>query len=151
MAFFFHDPRKAGRIVAKTRRIARHEAIRVSEQSLESIRIFTPIMPGKNSAVRDDGLRTVHVHKEMAKVDAVAVMTTAQDLYAQMEVLAANKLACSCGNTDWNQFLYAEAGPDHVNAVCKMLREYLRTHCGPVGGEAPKGAQWVVTAPSPQT
>lgn len=41
----------------------------------------------------------------------------AQHLHASIEELAANKLACSCGNTDWNQFLY-QVG-DHVAAVCK--------------------------------
>ncbi len=41
----------------------------------------------------------------------------AQDLHTRIEELAANKLACSCGNTDWNQFLYQVGDP--VAAVCK--------------------------------
>src|SRR5690349_7550867 len=69
---FPHDAGKAGRIVSKTGGIARHESIRVSEESLEGIGILPAVMPGKNSAVRDDGLRVVHVHKEVAEVDAVA-------------------------------------------------------------------------------
>src|SRR2546429_6923313 len=67
-----HDPSKARRVVAKTRRIAHQEAVRVSEKCLEGIRILPAVMPGKNAAVCDDGGWVVDVHEEVAEVNAVA-------------------------------------------------------------------------------
>src|SRR5207253_2886778 len=67
-----HDPSKARRVVAKTRRIAHQEAVRVSEKCLEGIRILPAVMPGKNAAVCDDGVWVVDVHEEVAEVNAVA-------------------------------------------------------------------------------
>src|SRR5215469_2938432 len=67
-----HDPREAGRVVAKAGRVTREEAVRISEKRLEGIRILPSVVPCKNAAIRDDGMRKTHVHEVMAKVDAMA-------------------------------------------------------------------------------
>src|SRR5215472_3759059 len=67
-----HDPREAGSVVAKAGRVTRQEAVRISEKRLEGIRILPSVMPGKNAAIRDDGMRKAHLHEVVAKVDAMA-------------------------------------------------------------------------------
>src|SRR5439155_23822368 len=67
-----HDPRKTRRIVAKTGRVARQKTICIGEERLKSIRVLPPVVPGKNAAMRHDGIRIVHIHEKVAQVNAVA-------------------------------------------------------------------------------
>ena len=49
-----HDPRKTGRVIAKTRRVAHQQAARIGEQRLEGVGVLPPIVPGKNAAIGHD-------------------------------------------------------------------------------------------------
>src|SRR2546421_8031598 len=67
-----HDAREARRVVAKTGRVARQKTVCVSEERLKSIRILPAILPGKNPAMRHDGIWMFHIHEKVAQVNAVA-------------------------------------------------------------------------------
>src|SRR5205823_7718802 len=67
-----HDASVTGCIVAKAGGVTQQKAFRIGEEGLESIGIFSAVVPRENSAMRDSGYRMAFVEKEMAEVGRVA-------------------------------------------------------------------------------
>src|SRR5207244_9569049 len=62
---------ETGRVISETRCITDEKALRIFHKRLKGVRVFSPIRPSKNSAVRDSRARHGIVHKKVHQVNAV--------------------------------------------------------------------------------